>query len=271
MQAAARRVLSGAAAWGGASAVLVQVAVPLLAQQGLVHAPATVAAALTLGAVGVLAPTGAARGALHAAERQLVPAAGDAAAAAWAASAPPAAGGVVQRRADELRDTLGASLRGDNLQANILNNSGAGGMATRGLLSVFLPSTDMVIEHVVADLGAASPDGAAAISSVEALLRAGTNGLVAGHIANARDKSTGLGLLVMAAVVGGTFMVDRAAGKAAAKKKQLEEDYAAAKEKIQASVGGIAEDARAAKDRVMGGAKDRWEQWQQQDKDDGAR
>ena len=120
----------------------------------------------------------------------------------------------------------------DSLHANVMNNTGASGMLTRAAIAMFLPRIDVLMDHVVlasassassasapaspaaaannlygVDRATASKggstgsgvDGALSSSATAAggddvgtLVRVATNGLVAGQIAGARDKVTGL-------------------------------------------------------------------------------
>ena len=228
---AARRAASATALWTIPSVAISNTVLPTLGASGHIWSPATVTAGVTAACLGVLFPLGAARGGLNAVEHLVVPAVGDSVANVAVASTSALGGDAntsAQRGAAGLRTRLEEALSSnDSLHANVMNNTGASGMLTRAAIAMFLPRIDVLMDHVVlASASASSASSAAATNNlygvdrataskggstgsgvdgalsssattgggddVGTLVRVATNGLVAGQIAGARDKVTGL-------------------------------------------------------------------------------
>ena len=144
---------------------------------------------------------------------------------------------------------------GGSFMKDTLHSSGPAGAIVRLSMAVFLPRTDFMLDHIVAEVNAsARAGGAGATGGAEAQLSASAlrdvsvgaaKGLVAATTDDVRSKVTALGILAFAVAGGGAALaLDRAERAYRAKKAALEEKKARVRERVDA-VKAAAEDAQA--------------------------
>jgi hypothetical protein len=257
-----RAVLRATAAWGGGGVAAALAAPPALAAAELLHYPATVSTALAVGAVLVLAPMGAARGALNGAERVMVPAAGGALAEQLEAQE------LDWTALDEGARTLRAQADRLDISASLLSTTGGGTLA-RGVVGLFMPSTEVLLEHIATETTAAATagrrgaidggaiDGGGGRGEFLNLAKGATNGMIAGQITSARDKITMVGLGLSALMVVGAVIVDRSTHAAVQKKERALQSV---KDSVQ-SAKDLAEEGRSTMTRAGDAAKGTWHLW----------
>ena len=177
-----------------------------LAAAQILHYPTTASAALVGWALVGLAPLGAARGLLNSAEELLVPAAGTLL--------------VEQMKAQNVDWTaLDEGTRGLRSHAESLDITGLllsekkGGTLVRGVVGRFMPSTEVLLEHIAAETSLAHSG-----HDFLSLAKGATNGMIAGHITSVRDKATTAALGLTVLFTCGVIMLDYLA-KAATKKE----------------------------------------------------
>ena len=115
-----------------------------------------------------------------------------------------------EQTATQLRSHLQSALRGDTLVGSVLTGSGLTGVLARGMMSIFLPATDVFVERVVGGVETAG----ASQGNLSTLVRASCDGVVLGNTSKVRDTASGLGALAYAAVFGLAVASDRAADAA---------------------------------------------------------
>ena len=213
---AVRKIISSTIAWGGTSVALSATLPHYLSS--IIHFPTTCSTAFVLTSIFILTPTGFLRGCANSVEDLAVPAAGNA---------------VIKhlKRHDlhtvEFFESGAQSLRQGahsfDLSSSLLSSTGSGVMI-RALLGLFLPSTEVLLEHLAAETKTptttiststtATTATTATVNTGEEFLqlaRGTTNGLIAGQIVVFRDRFTMLGLLIAMGAVAATIGADQAA------------------------------------------------------------
>ena len=249
-----RQIATSTFLWSSSSTAISLYLPALLASAELIHFPTTVSTVLFTTSIAVLTPLGAARGFLNGTESTVVPAAGNLVAAE-----------LEKQNLDRLN--AGArSLREHadqfDLSSSLLGTSGFGTF-NRGVLGLFLPSTEVLLEHVAKET---SNTGGQEFLN---LAKGATNGLIAGQITNVRDKLTLLGAIVVGTVVVGTVVSDQAAGKLAKTKEKMMHHATEKKEEIMSKMNNIVDGSRGKFSR----AKDSWNTFgggSKKTKDDGS-
>ena len=234
-----RQIATSTFLWSASSTAISLYLPALLASAEFIHFPNTVSTVLLTTSVAVLAPLGAARGFLNGTESTVVPAAGNLVA--------------VELKKQNL-DRLNAGARSlrehadqFDLSSSLLGTSSFGTF-NRGVLGLFLPSTEVLLEHVAKET---SNTGGQEFLH---LAKGATNGLIAGQITNVRDKLTLLGLAVTGAIVVGTVVSDQAAGNLSKKKEKMMHNAKEKKEEIMSKMNNIVDGSRGKFSR----AKDSW-------------
>jgi hypothetical protein len=204
--------------WGSSSGAISLYLPAVLASADIIHFPNTVSTVLLTASLAILTPLGFARGILNGTETILVPAAGNIVAAE-----------LKHQNLDHLNSgTRAFHKHADqfDISSSLLSSSGFG-TVSRGVLGMFMPSTEVLLEHVAKESSTNAGN-----QEFLNLLKGATNGLLAGQIMNARDKLTMLGLGVTGVIVVGTIVSDQAAGKMKQKKDEIISDAQEKKQEI---------------------------------------
>ena len=195
---------------------------------GAVYYPGFFMTTAMIAATVTMVPLGLVRGGCNAAEYALVPNVGLAAAHTWNAAAASSAGVTealgVEEQAQAFRETLKSQLQSKSLLSDVVQTRGVLGAPLRLLVGAFLPSTDVVIDKLVASTRQAGASDSAI------LVAAAADGVVAGHIATLRDNATTIALVVLGLSIVAVGVADQSSGRAAAK---AEEAKQAAQERLQ--------------------------------------
>ena len=221
-----RRITTSTFLYASSSTAISLYLPSVLASSGLIHFPTTVSATLLATSLCLVTPVGFARGVLNGAETTLVPAAGNAVATQ-----------LEQQNLKQLDQSTKEILQ--DTPASLLSASG-GGTAARMMLGLFLPSTEVLLEHIAVETSKKNGD------HFVNLTRGATNGLIAGQITNVRDKCTLVGLGLAAVAVVATVAVDQAAGKV----KQTKDEVVAS---VQENTDQAMATVKKSRDRVVDG------------------
>ena len=247
---ALRRIFTTGARWGGYSGLLSLTLPHALAASStsLIYYPTTVAAATFATSTLVLFPVGLLRGVSLYAEDLSVPSTGDAVANHLRKHH--AQGTTLAEAATTLRQ--GAD--DFDITRSLLSK---GGVASRALLGLFLPSTEVLLEHLAREAPAATDS-----EEFLRLARGTTNGLIAGQIVVARDRITMAGGGIAAIVLCCVVVADQAAGRT----KRAKDEVVA---KVQEGADGVA----TRMEEVAGGQLERLKEslprWMKEDDEDG--
>lgn len=157
-----------------------------------------VTSSFTVGAVVILVPLGVFRGVLNATESIMIPTVSDA---------------MVDQMRVQHYSCMGTSIpispqgRIERASSTLLSTADFGPLM-RGIVGLFLPSTEIVLERIAQE----SAKGIAG-SDYAKLVRGVTDGIISSQIALTRDKFTFLGITLSIMVVMGTIVVDRILGE----------------------------------------------------------
>ena len=208
---ALRKAATSVILWGGSSSILSLTLPTYLATSGIIHFPTTVSTAFLATSIFILFPIGILRGILNATEHATIPAAGNAVVSQFKQH---------NITSDNLQllnqstQSLKEGVQEFNLSSTLISNSG-GGFVARGLLGLFLPSTEVVLEHI--SIETSKTPGQEFLN----LAKGATNGLIAGQITVIRDRLTMAGVFVAGTAVAVTIAADQTTAAAIEKKEQV--------------------------------------------------
>jgi hypothetical protein len=232
-----RQIATSTFLWGSSSTAISLYLPAILASAEVIHFPNTVSTVLLATSIAILTPLGFARGMLNGTEATIVPAAGNIVAAE------------LKHQNLEHLNAGARSFREHvdqfDISSSLLSSSGFGTLS-RGMLGLFMPSTEVVLEHI-----AKESSNNIGNQDFLNLAKGATNGLIAGQITNFRDKVTMLGLGLTGVIVVGTIVSDQAAGKVKMKKDKVINDVKEKKEKMINKRKEVMNDVNVKREEVL--------------------